>query len=979
MIWFSISTLTFLMLSMKEYSPVGFLYGFISDHIPFADTVFRFGDTKFHAMVAFGGAIISAFLLVDILGVVMNKLRFRIAGYLALGVIIFLHLFVYRSYFTGNFIGFFMYNKIPSAYFEIAKIINQDPEAIRVIHLPLDSHSYWKPYRWGYFGSSFLNFMLNKPLFDRSFEPASMENADVHERVIDILRQAALVSEEARLQEQALDLYELLQSLSVKYMIDDQTISTNVDTRNVAYWGMINPIDSHRLLILLEKMGYLKLVEEYNVSPQDYAEDYAKLYPYNKKSITDSSYSIRLYELLDVVPRIQFLSEVNKVHSSQEPLSPSIRRSLGHYIQNKEDDGNSIIFPFAQSQSKKQIEDSRIKLFLPAKLNSGSYVFESEGKIDASSSQIVNVYVQKVDELVEVSFENLVFPVIEGMLRSQKAYTVVNLIKESDDYRYLKVGESVLPIGGIGEEERQFAGSVLVHGGSIPVSLLYLKNTYNVSDDFVQLEPNPQCLNDGLENASSQITGERGVLNISGQNVSNCLTTKVEIEENRASLVQLEFETKGISESLSEEREIVTGKPKLVQYVKKLKNPLVMEICIKLGDSFVCENKTSFFPIKEEKEKYVVSVVGDLKQIEKFLVTFIVRSNQRQRYETETTKIFLKTFISGKVENFNPILSEEYKEEYKLENDTDLSLVMPMAESNYSQLIDLKDDGALFRYDEECNNESKTKAIKTSEGGILSLVFGCRNFVQKKINFSSNNYYLWLTKYKHLSGAMPVLIIMSKLDEYYFSKLIPDEVGADDYFLTPLQRPESVLTNEQGLIKVINKAPLYTVGGYSEPRLGMEDSGDKELIIQHHSQNEGLVELNNVSLIELPNYWPESRIYPRDYQATRLDNQGRLVSYKRILPSLWQVKMDAGEEGNYLVLFNEQYDSQWITLNKQSLLHARCDGYVNCFKIKLSKGLSTVYFFYLPEVLSFVGLIITSLAIIGGLLNIKFRNEELRK
>jgi hypothetical protein len=981
LMWFSTSTLIFLTLSMKEYSPAGFLYSFISDHIPFADTVFRFGDTKFHAMIAFGGAVISAFLLVSILSAMMKRVRFRIAVYLAVGVFIFLHLFVYKSYFTGNFIGFFMYNKIPSAYFEMAKIINQDPEAIRVIHLPLDSHSYWKPYRWGYFGSSFLNFMLNKPLFDRSFEPASMENADLHEKIVDILRRASFVSDDSMFQEQALDLYNLLRSLSIKYIIDDQTISTNIDTRNVAYWGTINPIDSHRLLAYLEKMGYLKLVEEYKVSPQDYVEDYAKLYPYNKnQSITGSSYNIQLYELSDIAPRIQVLSEVNKVHSFQTPLSPAIRKSLDHYIQKEEDDSNSLIFPFAMTQSKKQTEDNQIKLSLPIKLNSGNYVFESKRNIDASSSQMVNVYIQKMDKLVRVYFEYLVFPVIEGISSQKtKAYTVINLNTKGDDYMYLKVGDSVLPIESISEEEMQFIGSVLIHDNSIPVSLLYPQNTYNVGGNLVQLEPNPRCLNDALENATSDITGDNGVLNISGQNVSNCLTTDVKIEENQTSFAQLEFETMGTSESLLEEKEIDTGKPRLVQYVNGLKNPLIMEICIKISDSVVCENKTSLFPIKEEKKKYMVPIVGDLKQIDKFLITFTVRSSQRQKYETNTTNIFLKTFISGKPENFIPMLPEEYKDEYKLEDDTDLNLIMPIAKSDYSQFIDLKDDGALFRHDEECDKQGKTQAIKKNSNGILSLVVGCRNFVQKNISFSSNNYYLWLTKYKHLSGAMPAFIIMSKLDEYYFSKFLPDDVGADDYFSTPLQRPELFLTNEQRLTEAIDNAPLYTIGGYLEPRFGMQDSGNKELIIQHHSQNEGFIELNNVSLIELPNNWSDSRIRPRDYQATKFETQAKLVSYKRILPSLWQVKTNAEKEGDYLVLFNEQYDSQWVALNGKTLLHARCDGYVNCFKIKLSKGLSTVYFFYKPETLSFIGFIITSLAIIVGLFKTKFRDEKLRE
>jgi len=76
LLWFAVSTLLFLLLSMKEYSPVGILYGLMLEHIPFASTIFRFGDTKFHAMVAFSGSIMTAILLTQItssLHTVLNR------------------------------------------------------------------------------------------------------------------------------------------------------------------------------------------------------------------------------------------------------------------------------------------------------------------------------------------------------------------------------------------------------------------------------------------------------------------------------------------------------------------------------------------------------------------------------------------------------------------------------------------------------------------------------------------------------------------------------------------------------------------------------------------------------------------------------------------------------------------------------------------------------------------------------------------
>jgi len=989
LLWFAVTTLTFLILSMKEYSILGSVYGFISDYVPFANTVFRFGDTKFHAIVAFGGSIMSAYFLVWLLTSLENIIRSRILIFLVYlifwGVII-SHLFVYKSYFNGNFVGFFMYNKIPSAYFELAEIINRDPETIRVIHLPFDSHTYWKPYTWGYFGSPFLHFMLNKPIFDRAFEPASMENADIHEKIKDILQMTASVPSDDLLDERASDLYELLSSLSVKYIIDDQTISVYNEARNITYWGTIKPADSTRLLAYLEKKGDLKLVKHFEVDSDDYTSDYAHLYPYNKKQ-SDNEYkprSINLYEIVNRESRIQFLTDVNKVHSSQTFLTPAIRKSLDHYIQRQEYDSNSLIFPFTQSPNETQIENNQIELSFPIKLSSGNYAFESKSNTDTFRTQLVNVYIQNMDKLVRVYFEQLLFPTIDGTLdQKPKTYETLDLTVERDDYKYLKVGDSVLSIQNSLNREVQFLGSVLIRGTPTSISLLYPQNNYNVSSHLVQLEPNPQCQNDALENASLGITGENGILKISGQNVSGCLTTEVYTsqetinQESRISYVELEFETMGTSRSLDQKKNIDTGKPKLTQYINDLENPLVMDVCIKPNDSTVCANKTSLFRIKEEKKGYVVPIVGDMAAIDKFFITFAVRSSQRQKYETKTTNIILKTYISSKPENITIISPKEYLNEYKIENDNYLRLIIPIAKSNYSQVLNLNNDGFLIRPDPDCEQLTKYKVTKEINEGILNYLVGCRNNLSKNISFSSNNYYFWSVAYKHLSGAIPTLILMDKFNTYTYERLNPPGVNPNNYFSIPWQKPESLLDStildKQTISEMISGTQKYIVSGFIEPIIDLQDNSNKEFIIEHFSQNEGLIELNNMSLFELPNYWVNSKISPINYQTAKFDSQVQILSYKRILPSLWQVTTKTEKGGEYLMLFNEQYDDQWIVLNIPTIFHARCDGYANCYKIKLPKGSSSFYLFYKPELLSFVGFAGTTLTAIIGVLYLRRR------
>ena len=67
--------------------------------------------------------------------------------------------------------------------------------------------------------------------------------------------------------------------------------------------------------VIIEKNGYLTLVNKYDVELEDYATAYAKLYPYNDKK-TDDIYepkSIWFYQLSDLQPRIEVVSELDKI------------------------------------------------------------------------------------------------------------------------------------------------------------------------------------------------------------------------------------------------------------------------------------------------------------------------------------------------------------------------------------------------------------------------------------------------------------------------------------------------------------------------------------------------------------------------------------------------------------------------------------------------------------------------------------------
>ncbi len=989
LVWFATITLLFLIISMKEYSIFGPIYGFISDHVPFANTVFRFGDTKFHAMVAFGGSILVASLIVELYGVIVrtkiNRLIKPIVLLMTVSILTIPQLFVFKSYFTGNFIGFFMYNKIPSAYFEIADTINNDPDPIRVMHLPIDTRGYWKPYTWGYFGSSFLHFLLSKPIFDRTFEPGSAENTQVHQQIMDMFHMVSSVSSDDVLEDRATKLYTLLKNLSVKYVIDDGTISTNVVARNVTYWGMINPFDSHRLLKLLEKNGNIKLIKQYSVIPKDYAYEYAKLYPYNSKIADDASLprSIYLYEVVGVAPRAQLLSEVDKVHSAHASLlSPAIKNLVKpHYIQSKAYDLESLILPFAMDPQNTQIDGDNLRMTLPINHVSGTYTFESNDTTK-SNNHLVKVYAKKTNTTLRVYFQYPVYPEFSGStLEKPNFSTTLDLPLRGNDPPFVRIADSIFPLDTI-QKDTKLLGSILSKATTISVSLLYPQDKYDVGASLVQKEPNPQCLGDAIGETTSHITGDGGILTIAGQNVSNCLTTDVTLNtlnksNSRSSgFAQLEFDAEGRIEALAQKKSIDSKKPVLYDFLGTKDNPLAMHVCIKPIGTNVCINRSNLFLLTNSKQHYTVPISGEFTNIDTLQVTFTIRNSQRQKYETHTTNISFKTFAvdSEKIITLNE--PKEQIQKYALKPNNSLNVIVPFVKSDFTQNIDFTKDAVLIGRDPSCDQSGKFQSVKNHEQGLMLYSLGCKNFINRNIPFSADNFYLWSATYKLLSGNRPSLIIMDKINTQLYKRFNPLEVNANNYFVNALQKPESLFTSLQSISKRISDAPFYTVSGYIEPNPELQNNGNKEFIIEHFSQNEGAALLSHLSLVQLPNQWLTSKLVPNNYQSLKFSSQAKIISYKEILPSLKQITINTKNNGNYLLLFNEQHDKQWIVLGARSLLHATCDGYANCYRINLFKGSSSFYLFYIPEILSFIGISMSLVTSIVGYRIFSTRNNH---
>ncbi|KKQ36842.1 MAG: hypothetical protein US54_C0053G0008 [Candidatus Roizmanbacteria bacterium GW2011_GWA2_37_7] len=257
-LWIPGTVLTFVFLSMNEFGLLGFLYNLLSKNIPLFEVVFRFGDTKFHSIIAFAGSIAAAYAIVQIavwIGRLISTIdKKKIVAVVALLILV-PNAYVYRGYFEGQLIGFYMYNQIPEAYSQISKRINSDPQEGRVVHFPIDKTGYWKSYSWGYFGSAFLQYMLEKPLIDKTFEPASIENWSIIERMSDLQSDIQSITDEKEQMTRATQMYELLSMADIRYVILDGTISARVSSRGIDVWDTTNYPNSEKMTEFMEQAG----------------------------------------------------------------------------------------------------------------------------------------------------------------------------------------------------------------------------------------------------------------------------------------------------------------------------------------------------------------------------------------------------------------------------------------------------------------------------------------------------------------------------------------------------------------------------------------------------------------------------------------------------------------------------------------------------------------------------------------------------
>jgi hypothetical protein len=975
--WISLLILLYLFLSLKAFSPLGFIYIFLEKTIPFFGSLFRFGDTKFHYFISFAGSLSAGFFAVKIIERLNRRNTILLFGTLLTVLII-----VFSSYFNSHFFGFFDLNKLPDAYFQVATMINSDQEDFRVLHLPFNQDRYWRSYNWGYLGSSFFHFLINKPLLEKTFEPASQENVELNQEVYD------------KIVKNSDDLYYLLKKTGVKYIIFDETVSPQMTTKGLGAWGTYNYFESQQALEKLESEGLISKKAVYNLKITDYLDIYEKVFPLTKDDLDlikkTPDYKIILYTLKDPDPKFRLIRNYNFTDPKAKEINNNQDKDT---LQN--DNTDFQISPFKRKDLKFTVNDNRIEtnidnfifkdgLNYEIKSNNNNFnkpqtVLEVNSRID-DKNLYLDFYSNPLPKLI---FENEVLDTkslikeisipldtISGMLElSGNLDNYLSNWSKALPYKSisklrLKIGDNIIPLPTSLNDRETYIGSLILNQGLTKIELLAGKSLFPVDLKNIKLTENPNCFSDKLDYYSSSVDYING-FNLKSQNGSSCFTLPVkDYLDQKANYIEINLNY--LSESLDLDKQYLndsrTSKPVLQSVIKSLNKPNYLYSCIKDANVDDCFNSHEILSLQSDSS---VTIPSD-REINAYdpLVFFALKNTGYQSQSLVIKNISIRSFKVVANDDLN-IFSEEKGVSFMISKPQELKLSFNLPMNYYSFYQNDKDG---FNVSNGlCTSLNSYRTFRLTDR-LVSYFNGCDNNFFTTLDFDSNNSYIWSVDYNLVSGKFPRFNLGDEFNKYTNQILSLYQGYPDIREFKTFQNPEFFADKDDTSSK-FDRLTLTNTSLILSNDPTIDDQKKKNFMIAQDSENEGIAVYDNFNVIQIPNIWNSLSIEPTGnfYSLESSDN----IGYQQILPSLWKVNSES-PFSNQILLFNEGFDKQWgvydsllnLLIGKKAETSLKCNNYANCFEI--SSTSNNLYIFYTPERLYFLGWAFTLLAVFLG-------------
>lgn len=972
--WIPAIYLLFIILSSQEQSPLGFIPALLNK-IPYFQVVFRFGDTKFHPYISFAGSLAVGMFIVLILRMVR---RFRgadtavMVGLVTMLVAVPL-VSVYRTYLTGDFLPKYLTVMLPQAYRDAAAVINSDSAEGRVLHLPYDPQLYWRSHTWGYMGSAFFQYMLNKPYLDKTFEPASLETTGMFLDLSAIIRDANQTVGEG-LEKRADLLYRHLLGHDVSWVVFDGSVSPEMRIRNMRYWGSFNSTDTRVLLDKLEAGGRITKAAEYPIDLEPIAAVYATRLGQEPQRPLDSTY-LTVYRVHGAASAARF----TEAAVAAAPAGGSASHAEAAVTLQPSALSDALLYPLLYKDAV--IEPVRDGMRLSHM--SGSLP-ESGGTLTVASGSgaVVEVRMRKDGENVLLTFHKTEAPRIGTQTFSTQldevrlpaslwgaagtgddpaAYLADWHILGHASYSGIRlmIGDVVLPVPPLADTEEHMVGSVFTASPTVNVTVLRRSRQVAVDTGAFHLTDTPNCFGDRIDGYEYSVTSSpSGQLALTSQNGSTCLVYPVSGGTARHTEIRLDYR----AEQTDDHTDNPGSAGQAAKYTATLGKPNLLNLCIGVSAGGVCLNKHQMLSMQGKGTVVIPAEINSQPFTHLRVATVPVG---RQTQELTITGGEIAYFDSVRV--FAVTVPQQVYTAV-VAGGGDYHITMPTILSPGSYYRGAND--GWFVSNRPCETSGGYRTTRQLPAGFLSFLSDCYNELSLPLPFDSVAAKLWSVSYALFSGKYPLFMLGDPFGHYVnqYLSLYQGYPGVPG--MLSLQAPQQWYRPYAGnavrrIIEGVAPAWAY-VWVPAVPEL--TDTRAKSYTIHQDSKNTGIVGLYDTRITEFPASWQHMSVRRGNPEKTFVV-PGAVVS-RTLLPSLIEVSMEENTEENsaYLLVQRSGYDRQWaayrdigsLITGANPVRSVRCNGSFNCYEIP--SGNARWYLFYTPERLAIIGWFVTILS-----------------
>ncbi len=959
----------------KDYPPFGFMYEWLGNHIPYFKIVFRFGDTKFNNIIAMFSAISIGILF----NWIIEKSKSKIYKIIILAMLIAISLFPtyqFRFFFNRNLMSELMRTQIPDPYFQIAETINQDNQNGRVMHLPVDKMSYWKSHSWGYFGSSFIAFLSQKPVLDRTFAPASLENDFVDQELFKIVENAHNIKDEKQLEQRAQNFARLLTVTNTLYVIDDKTVTIHNTQDDITLWGEFLQQDFDAILNKAREMEIIELVSTYQI---DHLE---------------SDNEINLYKTT-ISNQSQTLDKAQQITINQDNfLNLSVSQKT-NTIQPEKNKG--LVFPFKQTSLIFQDNGNSLKATLGSPIPTGKISLSQN-----DNQHVLEIYASKDDKDLIITTQELTSPFEKSRNSSQSAQIPLDevepyLEKKSNtnniasDWHTLSfkdinqvrlaIGPTVIPLPFELSDTPQLISTVTVDDMPIQLSLLVPDENIDISTSRFKYTDDPNCFKDKLEDYSSKLNLSTNNLELSTTDGTSCVIQSILLKDTIPYFeISFDYNLSSDDNDKQNSPKIITpskNQQELLEIVDSLPTLSYFSACI-LDINSNTDHCSNTHNTINPTAKHVTLIPAYARDQDPRLQISLPTIN----HQTNTLSI-----SNIELTEYQEVFTQEIDiENTSYDSKAEISspiteVTIPKSLSPESYYFNPNTD-ALRVYNEPCSGAASYRTAKLSlDDQTLLYTHDCFNGLYTIVPFNSDHFYLWQIDYHLFSGKFPRFSLLADntyIDQYLsWNQGYPNIAEFKDLQIANYPQFFRSQTFEEYAKEKLENPKYQSASTYYYPQQGLQDIHSHQYGIIQNSQNQGIFSVKNMNIVQLPTFWQDISIIPDDTQPVREFDQSD-YQIEEILPSLWQIDIKRPQNNSYgevLLPFSQAYDERWklygvnspisaILGKKQSLAeHVKVNGITNGWIIPTSDlegAENTTYFaFYTPERLAIIGWILT--------------------